>query len=118
MPLLFSYGTLQQEDVQQSTFGRKLNGHSDELVGYEPSLVKIEDSQLAAALGKSHHANAKFNGNEASRMRGIAFEITDAELAGVDEYESAFSYQRVVARLASGKQTWVYVYDDGAPHGP
>lgn len=114
MPLLFSYGTLQQEDVQQSTFGRKLNGSSDELVGYEPSLVKIEDSQLAATLGKTHHANAKFNGNEDSRVHGMVFEITDAELAGVDEYESAFSYKRVVARLASGKQTWVYVYDDGA----
>ena len=26
MPLLFSYGTLQQEEVQLSTFGRKLEG--------------------------------------------------------------------------------------------
>lgn len=115
MPLLFSYGTLQQQDVQQATFGRKLNGHSDELVGYEPSLVTIEDGQVAAKLGMTHHANAKFNGNEESRVPGMVFEITDAELAGVDEYESVFSYKRVVAMLASGKQTWVYVHEPGTP---
>jgi len=33
MPLLFSYGTLQQQSVQQSTFGRLLTGRSDALVG-------------------------------------------------------------------------------------
>jgi gamma-glutamylcyclotransferase (GGCT)/AIG2-like uncharacterized protein YtfP len=42
---------------------------------------------------------------------GMVFEITDAELAGVDHYEAAFSYKRVVAKLATGKETWVYVHD-------
>src|SRR6185295_8154829 len=111
MPLLFSYGTLQQEDVQQSTFGRKLNGRSDELVGYEPSLVKIEDRQVAARLGMTHHANAKFNGDDNSRVAGMVFEITDAELASVDKYEAAFSYRRVAAKLVSVNQSWVYVHD-------
>ena len=111
MPLLFSYGTLQQEEVQLATFGRLLNGHSDELVGYEPALVKIEDPQVVATLGKTHHANAKFNGNEGSRVPGMVFEITDAELTGVDEYEDTFFYRRVVARLGSGEQAWVYVHD-------
>lgn len=110
MPLLFSYGTLQQENVQLSTFGRRLNGQRDELVGFEPSLVRIEDPQVAATLGKAHHANVKFNGNEDSRVPGMVFEITDAELVSVDEYEAAFSYQRVAATLASGRQTWVYVW--------
>lgn len=31
---LFSYGTLQQETVQLSTFGRKLQGTADVLIGY------------------------------------------------------------------------------------
>ena len=39
MPLLFSYGTLQEERVQLSTFGRRLRGETDALPGYEPSLV-------------------------------------------------------------------------------
>lgn len=110
MPLLFSYGTLQQEEVQLSTFGRRLNGQRDELVGFEPASVKIEDPQMVAAIGKTHHANAAFNGNAESRIPGMAFEITDAEFANVDAYEAPFSYKRVATRLASGRQAWVYVH--------
>ena len=40
----------------------------------------------------------------------MVFEITDAELASVDEYEKEFSYERVAAMLASGRQAWVYVH--------
>ena len=109
MALLFSYGTLQQEDVQLSTFGRRLHGQRDELPRFEPSLVKIEDPQVMATTGRTHHANVTFNGNEESRVPGMAFEITDAELAGVDEYEAAFSYRRVAALLASGRHAWLYV---------
>jgi len=97
MPLLFSYGTLQQETVQLSTIGRRLNGQSDELVGYEQSSV-------------AHHANVTFNGNDDSRVSGTAFEVTEAELATIDEYEAAFFYERVVARLASGRQARVYLH--------
>ncbi|MEX2284427.1 MAG: gamma-glutamylcyclotransferase family protein [Gemmatimonadota bacterium] len=110
MPLLFAYGTLQQEDVQLSTFGRRLGGQRDELIGVEPSLVKIEDPQVAADLGKTHHSNLRFNGNEDSRVPGMVFEITDAELASVDSYEEVFGYRRVAALLASGGEAWVYVH--------
>ena len=109
MPLLFSYGTLQQPNVQLSTFGRPLRGQPDELVGFEPSSVRIEDPSVAAALGKTHHANATFTGNPGSRVAGTAFEITDAELLRVDEYEAPFQYRRVFATLASGGEAWVYV---------
>ena len=109
MALLFSCGTLQQEDVQLSTFGRRLNGQRDELLRCEPSLVRIDDPQVAVTLGKTHHANVTFNGNENSRVPGMVFEVTDAELASVDEYEAAFSYKRVDATLASGGRVWVYV---------
>ena len=46
MPLMFSYGTLQQDNVQLSTFGRLLQGQRDELLGFEQSLVRIEDPQV------------------------------------------------------------------------
>jgi gamma-glutamylcyclotransferase (GGCT)/AIG2-like uncharacterized protein YtfP len=114
MPLLFAYGTLQQETVQLSTLGRRLQGQRDELLRYEQSLVKISDPQEVAASGKTHHANVQFNGNEKSRVPGAAFEITDAELASIDVYEAAFSYTRVAATLASGKEAWVYVHAHGA----
>ena len=114
MPLLFSYGSLQQEDVQLSTFGRRLIGQRDELCGFEPGLVKIDDPQMAAALGRSHHANVVFTGRDDSRVAGIAFAVDDAELARVDRYEAEFSYERVDAELGSGRRAWVYIH---APDG-
>jgi gamma-glutamylcyclotransferase (GGCT)/AIG2-like uncharacterized protein YtfP len=115
MPLIFSYGTLQQDDVQRSTFGRLLQGQRDELVGFEPSLVRIEDPQIVATTGKTHHANVTFIGRNDSRVSGAVFEITDAELAAADQYEQVAAYKRVAATLASGKQAWVYVDARSAP---
>jgi gamma-glutamylcyclotransferase (GGCT)/AIG2-like uncharacterized protein YtfP len=109
MPLLFSYGTLQQEDVQLSTFGRLLHGQRDELPGFEQSFVRIENPQIVATSGKTHHANVAFNGRSDSRVSGTVFEITDAELVAADQYEQLAAYKRVAATLASGKQAWVYV---------
>ena len=109
MPLLFSYGTLQDEKVQLSTFGRLLHGQRDELPGYEPSLVKIADAKLAARIGMSHHANARFTGRMESGVGGTVFEVTDAELAAADQYELPAAYERIAVVLASGRRTWVYV---------
>ena len=117
MPLLFSYGTLQQEDVQQSTFGRLLKGQRDELLGFEQSSVRIEDAQVVAASGRTHHANVTFNGRNDSRVGGTVFEITDDELAAADQYEQLAAYKRIPVALASGKQAWVYLDACSAP-GP
>jgi gamma-glutamylcyclotransferase (GGCT)/AIG2-like uncharacterized protein YtfP len=118
MPLLFSYGTLQREDVQLSTFGRLLQGQRDELVGFEQSFVRIEDTQVVATSGRTHHANVTFNGRNESRVSGTLFEITDAELAAADQYEEVAAYKRVAAMLASGKLAWVYVHARSATGDP
>jgi hypothetical protein len=110
MPLLFSYGSLQQEEVQLSTFGRKLEGEKDLLVGYEPSLVRIEDSLLADRLKKTHHDNVKATGDDWSTVQGTVFEVTDGELAKADTFESQYNYKRISVGLASGKDAWVYVH--------
>ena len=110
MPLLFSYGTLQEEAVQLSTFGRRLAGQRDALPGFEESLAPIEPAEVAAAVDKTHYANVKFNGRPDSRVAGMVFEISDAELASADEYEATALYRRVRATLASGRDAWVYVY--------
>ena len=110
MPLIFSYGTLQQHNVQMSTLGRLLNGEKDELVGFEHSLVEIKDPEQRAATGKTHHANVCFNGDPACRVAGTVFEISEAELAAADEYEQPARYHRICTTLASGKETWVYVH--------
>jgi hypothetical protein len=60
MALLFSYGTLQQVEVQRSTFGRLLRGERDELVGFEQALLRIEDPAVVATSGKDHHPIVKW----------------------------------------------------------
>ncbi len=111
MPLLFSYGTLQQEDVQRALFGRSLSGGADQLVGYEQSLVRIDDDGVVAASGKTHHPIVR-PGRADGRVSGTVFEITDEEFANVDRYEVG-AYRRIAVELASGMTAWVYV-DAGA----
>ena len=94
MPLLFSYGTLQLENVQLSTFGRLLDGQRDALPGFEQLSVRIEDPQVVVASGRTHHANVAFNGRNDSRVGGTVFEITDAELAAADRYGPLISSVR------------------------
>ena len=108
MPLLFSYGTLQQANVQLSTFGRLLQGQPDQLIGFEQSLVIIDDQHVVETSGKTHHVIVKYNGRDDSRVDGTVFEITDADLANADRYEVA-EYKRIATTLASGKRAWVYV---------
>lgn len=117
MPLLFSYGTLQQENVQLSTFGRKLQGNKDQLVGYGLSLVPIDDPEVVKTSGKTHHPIVKFTGVVTDRVDGTVFEITDLELQNADKYEVS-AYKRVAADLSSGKQAWVYVDARFAPDMP
>lgn len=76
MPLLFSYGTLQQEDVQRSTLARTLDGHSDELIGFAPSRVKIDDARVAATLGMTPHANVTRSADDWSRVAGMVYAHT------------------------------------------
>lgn len=113
MALLFSYGTLQQEEVQLATFGRKLNGEKDLLLGYEPSLVKIPDAAVAARLKRTHHDNVTPTGDDWSSVQGTVFEVSDDEMAMADRFEAEFHYARVNASLASGKEAWVYVHSPG-----
>ena len=115
MPLIFSYGMLQEESVQLSTFGRLLDGRGDELVGFELAQAPIKDPGIVAATGMTHYDNALFNGRPDSRVGGMVFEITEAELAAADSFERRAVYERIGVTMASGKQAWVYVEARSAP---
>src|SRR5262249_19727750 len=104
----FSYGTLQRQAVQMSTFGRLLQGQADDLIGFELTSFTVQDAAFVAASGKAQHAMVKFNGRPDSQVRGMVFEVTDADLAHADQDEPA-GYKRILAPLASGKEAWVYV---------
>ena len=108
MPLLFSYGTLQEGAIQEIAFGRLLQGERDELIGFEQRPFRIDDPAFVALSGKANHVIVTFTGRPESRVPGTVFEITDSELVMADDYEPE-GYCRVSARLASGKEAWVYV---------
>ncbi|MEI6032204.1 MAG: gamma-glutamylcyclotransferase family protein [Synechococcaceae cyanobacterium ELA739] len=108
MPYLFSYGTLQQEEVQLSTFGRKLTGAPDSLVGFLIAEVRIQDPEVVATSGREFHPIARNTGAFNHRVPGTVFEVMEEELKHSDAYE-VDAYKRVVTVLASGRSAWVYV---------
>jgi len=107
--LLFSYGTLRQREVQQSTFGRELQGRPDAVVGYELDYVTITDPQVIATSGSDRHPILRPAQHADAEVPGTVFAVTAAELAAADEYEVA-DYRRVAVPLRSGDQAWVYVF--------
>jgi gamma-glutamylcyclotransferase (GGCT)/AIG2-like uncharacterized protein YtfP len=108
MPKLFSYGTLQQDDVQIATFGRRLDGVDDALPGFRREMVRITHPAVIAASGADHHPIVVETGEPDHAVAGMVFEVTDAELAAADDYE-VDDYKRVAVRLSSGLNAWVYV---------
>ncbi|WP_114954026.1 gamma-glutamylcyclotransferase family protein [Sphingosinicella terrae] len=105
---LFSYGTLQQPEVQRATFGRLLDGRPDALAGYRLAPLVISDPGVIAASGLEVHTIACPTGDPVHRIDGIVFSISPAELAAADRYETD-AYDRVEVILASGASAFVYI---------
>jgi gamma-glutamylcyclotransferase (GGCT)/AIG2-like uncharacterized protein YtfP len=106
--LLFSYGTLQLESVQRSSFGRRLDGEPDAMPGYTRTMVEITDPAVLAASGERFHPIVSPSGDPTDEVAGAVFRISAEELAAADRYEVAH-YQRVQVRLKSGRDAWVYL---------
>jgi gamma-glutamylcyclotransferase (GGCT)/AIG2-like uncharacterized protein YtfP len=107
MPLLFSYGTLQQKEVQIANFGRELAAVPDTLQGYVVGEVEITDERVIRESGKSIHPILIFTGQLTDEVDGSVFEITAAELKLADDYE-VDDYQRISACMKSGRECWIY----------
>ena len=105
---LFSYGTLQNTSVQLETFGRELEGDSDQLLGYKLEMVEIKDQGVVELSGETHHPIAILSNNDDDFVSGVVFEITAEELAQSDLYEVS-DYKRVMGGFKSGQQAWAYV---------
>ena len=105
---LFSYGTLQQPEVQRATFGRLLDERPDALAGYRLAPLRITDPKVVATSGLEVHSIACPTGDPAHRVEGVVLTITPAELAAADRYETN-AYDRVEVILASGASAFVYV---------
>ncbi|MER7730111.1 gamma-glutamylcyclotransferase family protein [Streptomyces erythrochromogenes] len=110
--LLFSYGTLQSEQVQLARFGRLLTGTPDALPGYATSYVTITDPDVIAASGTDRHPCVLPSARKDDAVEGTLFRITDTELAAADDYE-VDDYARSEVVLRSGTTAWAYL-DAGA----
>jgi gamma-glutamylcyclotransferase (GGCT)/AIG2-like uncharacterized protein YtfP len=106
---LFSYGTLQIEAVQLATFGRRLIGEPDALLGYCQTRLEIQHPSLVGPGGAPYHLNAEFTGRDSDFVAGTRFKVTKKELEQADIYEDAAEYKRISVQLKSGIRAWVYV---------
>ena len=104
---LFSYGTLQQPEVQRAVFGRVLEARPDRLTGYRLSLVRITDPDVARVSGSDIHPILVATGSPADGVEGSALYVDEDDLLAADRYESA-DYDRTRVVLESGAQAWLY----------
>ncbi len=102
MERLFVYGTLKDPAVQQRVFGRLAPLTPDELDGYAMTEVR---------LGLGTYAMIVPDPEAATPIAGATFEVTAAELANIDRYETS-AYARVRVALRSGAAAWVYVRNE------
>ena len=108
---LFSYGTLQHEDVQRATYGRLLRGRPDVMIGYRLVPLTITNPVVVALSGAPVHMIACRTGDPADRIAGVVYTITPAELDATDAYEGD-AYGRIEIRLESGATAFVYIGPD------
>lgn len=106
---LFSYGSLQQERVQLSTFGRTLAATPDVLKGYRTVRIEITDRTATAAAGAEYYLDAQKSSIESDCIAGMRLDVTRHELEQADVYEASANYVRVRVRLESGHDSWLYV---------
>ena len=105
---LFTYGTLQTEEVQLATFGRRLEGHTDALPGYTLKTIEIRDEDFVVKSGTAIHRNLQFTGDPSDFVEGTVYSVTQQELEQADTYEPD-GYKRVLVQLRSGAKAWVYL---------
>ncbi|MDF4201796.1 gamma-glutamylcyclotransferase [Maribacter sp. SA7] len=95
---LFTYGTLQERDVQLGVFARPLNGFEDEL-----PLYTISDDKVADLYPTLQHT-----GSKEDAIKGQVYTLTHQELQKADQYEGE-AYERIQIKLVSGKNAWAYI---------
>ena len=105
---LFSYGTLQREDVQRATYGRRLDGEPDVLTGYQLEVLPDRDPNAVRISSTATHLVARPTGNPEDRVAGVVLLLTPEELEATDAYEGS-DYRRTEVMLESGRRALLYV---------
>jgi gamma-glutamylcyclotransferase (GGCT)/AIG2-like uncharacterized protein YtfP len=102
MQKLFTYGSLQNEEVQEDLFGRLLIGTNETLIGYEIHEIQIEEE-----FGIVHYPIIVETKNPNDTIRGVVYDVTAEELRQTDLYEGKH-YKRVEVQLQSKQTAWAY----------
>ncbi len=105
---LFSYGTLQLEQVQLETFGRLLKGEKDILEGYKLTMIEITDAEVLRKSNQQFHPIISLSGDKNDKVEGVLFEVTGDEILQADRYE-VDDYKRVEVTFKSGKKGYIYI---------
>ncbi|MDC6366134.1 MULTISPECIES: gamma-glutamylcyclotransferase family protein [Flavobacteriaceae] len=98
MNYLFTYGTLQDLQVQQYIFDRILSGRQDHLLGFK---------RLENAIYDRYPLVIQTN-DTIDKVMGMIYEVTEEDLRRADIYETN-AYTRNLFLLESGIEAWVYV---------
>ncbi|QBN18089.1 gamma-glutamylcyclotransferase family protein [Flavobacterium nackdongense] len=99
---LFTYGSLQHDDVQENLFGRVLHGTPERIIGYELKRIQIEEE-----FGIVHYPVIVETENPADFIDGMVYNVTEKELHQADLYEG-MHYKRVEVHLNSNQKAWAY----------
>lgn len=105
---LFSYGTLRDPAVQDALFGRRVAEDADALIGYRLDWIDITDDTVVGLSGSNRHVILHRTGDVSDRIEGAALDLSEAELAVADDYETD-AYVRIEVALESGIAAFVYV---------
>lgn len=105
---IFSFGTLQLADVQQSLFGRTVPTTPDSLSGWRVGQLTILDPEVIKLSGTDIHPALYSTDRAEDIVDGAVLDVSEDELAAADHYERV-SYRRESVTLASGRQAWIYV---------
>ena len=103
MEKLFSYGTLRSKQIQMQVFNKILTGTADQLLGY-----KLKSLQIEEEFGMADYVVVVPSENPSEIIHGVVFNVSNADLAKVDLFESN-AYKRVKVTLKSGISAWIYL---------
>ncbi len=99
---LFTYGTLQNEEVQENLFKRVLKGTPEKLNGFALKNIHLEEE-----FGVVQYPIIVETKNEGDFIDGIVYEISEYELGQADLYEG-IHYRRIEVELSSQNKAWAY----------
>ena len=102
MEKLFAYGSLKEEEVQETVFGRILEGVPETLQQFVVKEIKIEEE-----YGIESYAIISATQNQEDSISGILYETSFRELELADTYEGKH-YKRIEVLLKSNQKAWVY----------